>query len=129
MSSVYRQPNRNDTLIGSIAVSFVRYMQRTFFYGDEYEASPEALRLRAEVKIETFPNKVFRQHVENMEGLIAPSMQRYAEELFDYLTEEMLKAGHLKEEGDGLYGTIPLNEHQRKRWLKAKLDQWKASLL
>lgn len=125
MARPYAQSTRNDTLIGSIAVSFVRYMQRMIFFGEESEVSPEAVKFRTETKIETFPNAVFRHHVENMEQLIAPAMQRYAEELFDYLTEEMLQAGHLKEEGNGLVGTIPLNEHQRKRWLNRKLEQWK----
>lgn len=128
MARPYVQSTRNDTLIGSIAVSFVRYMQHLVFFDDEYghgekrpiDETKEALH------ISKFPHTVFRQHVGNVEHLIAPAMNRYAEELFDYLAEEMLQAGHLKKEGNGLVGTIPLNEHQKKRWLERKLRQWEA---
>jgi hypothetical protein len=131
MARPYAQSTRNDTLIGSIAVSFVRYMQHLVFFDDEYgHGDVRAIdKTKEQLKISKFPHSVFRHHVENAEQLITPALHRYAEELFDYLTEEMLQAGHLEKKGDGLVGTIPLNEYQRKRWLKRKLDQWKADLL
>jgi hypothetical protein len=115
--------NRLGVLKGQIAVSATRYIEKLVAKNKKKEGIQQAEK----IKREKLKASVFREHVINIEQMIGPALDRYADDLFKYLVHQLQTSGQLTEEGDSIQSGIPLSESAQRTWLRKALRDWQAN--
>lgn len=108
MPKSYPEQNRLGITKGQIAVSVTRYLEG-LQGGDR------------------FKSEVFRRHTVNIEQMIGPALDRYADDLFQYLLHRLVTSGQITKKGDSLESGIPLSESAQRTWLRKALRDWQAN--